>query len=78
VAAGAIGWGGTISTVTGLVFFGEESGEFAAADAATGKLLWSFNGNQNWKASPMAYMFDGKEYLAVIAGGNVVAFALGD
>ena len=23
------GWGGTISTVTGLVFFGEESGEFA-------------------------------------------------
>jgi alcohol dehydrogenase (cytochrome c) len=77
-AAGANGWGGTISTATGLVFFGEESGEFAAADASTGKLLWSFNGNQNWKASPMAYMFDGKEYLAVIAGGNVVAFALGD
>ncbi len=77
-SAGANGWGGTISTATGLVFFGEESGEFAAADASTGKLLWSFNGNQNWKASPMAYMFDGKEYLAVIAGGNVVAFALGD
>ena len=77
-SAGANGWGGTISTATGLVFFGEESGEFAAADASTGKLLWSFNGNQNWKASPMAYMFDGKEYLAVIDGGTVVAFALGN
>ena len=61
-AAGANGWGGTISTATGLVFFGEESGEFSAADATTGKVLWSFYGNQNWKASPMAYMFDGKEY----------------
>jgi len=74
---GGNGWGGTISTASGLVFFGEESGEFAAADATTGKLLWSFNGNQNWKASPMAYMFDGQEYLAVIDGGNVIAFTLG-
>jgi alcohol dehydrogenase (cytochrome c) len=70
------GWGGTISTATALVFFGEESGEFVAADATDGKVLWNFYGNQNWKASPMAYMFDGKEYLAVIDGGNVIAFAL--
>jgi alcohol dehydrogenase (cytochrome c) len=75
---GTNGWGGTISTATGLVFFGEEGGAFAAADAATGELLWSFQTNQNWKASPMAYMFDGKEYIAVIAGGNVIAFALGN
>jgi len=75
---GANGWGGTISTATGLVFFGEEGGAFAAADATTGKVLWSFGTNQGWKASPMAYMFDGKEYLAVIASGNVIAFALGD
>jgi alcohol dehydrogenase (cytochrome c) len=72
------GWGGTLSTVTGLVFFGEESGEFAVADAATGKVLWTFFGNQNWKASPMAYMFDGKEHIAVINGGNVISFALPD
>jgi alcohol dehydrogenase (cytochrome c) len=70
------GWGGTLATATGLVFFGEESGEFMAADASDGKVLWNFYGNQNWKASPMAYMFDGKEYLAVIDGGNVIAFAL--
>ena len=35
-----------------------------AADAATGKPLWSFQTNQNWKASPMTYMFDGKQYIA--------------
>lgn len=75
---GANGWGGTLSTATGLVFFGEEGGAFAAADAATGKVLWNFGTNQGWKASPMAYEFDGKEYLAVIASGNVIAFALGD
>ncbi|MCU1329583.1 MAG: Pyrrolo-quinoline quinone [Bryobacterales bacterium] len=69
-------WGGTIATSTGLVFFGDESGAFAAADAVTGKLLWSFQTSQNWKASPMAYQFDGKQYFAVAASGNVIAFGL--
>ena len=76
--SGTNGWGGTISTVTGLVFFGEEGGAFAAADAVTGKVLWSFQANQNWKGSPMAYMFDGKEYIGVINSGTVMAFALPD
>ena len=72
----ASGWGGTISTAGGVVFFCEEGGAFAAADATTGKLLWKFQTNQIWKSSPMAYMFDGKEYLATVAGGNVIAYAL--
>ena len=52
-------WGGTISTSTGLVIFGEEGGALMAADAKTGKPLWSFQTNQSWHASPMTYMFDG-------------------
>jgi alcohol dehydrogenase (cytochrome c) len=72
----ASGWGGTIATAGGLVFFCEEGGAFAAADASTGKVLWSFQTNQTWKSSPMAYMFDGKEYLATVAGGNLIAYAL--
>jgi alcohol dehydrogenase (cytochrome c) len=71
-------WGGTLSTATGLVFFGEENGAMMAADAKTGKPLWRFETNTLWKASPMAYMFDGKQYLAAIAGGNVLAFGLPD
>ncbi len=69
-------WGGTLATSNGLVFFCDDSGAFAAADAVTGKLLWSFQTSQNWKASPMAYQFDGKERIAVAAGGTILSFGL--
>lgn len=69
-------WGGTLSTASGLVIFGEEGGALMAADAATGKPLWSFPTNQSWKASPMTYTFDGKQYIAVAAGSNIIAFAI--
>jgi alcohol dehydrogenase (cytochrome c) len=69
-------WGGTLATSTGLVFFGEDSGAFVAADATTGKPLWSFQTSANWKASPMAYQFDGKELIGVAAGSSIMAFGL--
>ncbi|MEO5742083.1 MAG: PQQ-binding-like beta-propeller repeat protein [Vicinamibacterales bacterium] len=69
-------WGGTLATSTGLVFFGDDSGAFAAADASTGKLLWSFQANANWHASPMAYQFDGQEYIAIAAGDDILVFGL--
>ena len=69
-------WGGTLSIASGLVFFGEDSGALMAADATTGKPLWQFQTNQTWKASPMTYMFDGKQYIAVASGSTVIAFAL--
>jgi alcohol dehydrogenase (cytochrome c) len=72
----AFSWGGTLSTATGLVIFGEDGGALMAADATTGKPLWMFQTNQTWKASPMTYMFDGKQYIAVAAGANVMAFGL--
>ena len=70
------GWGGVLSTAGGLVFFCDDSGAFAAADASTGKPLWHFHTNQAWRASPMTYMIEGKQYVAVAAGSNVIAFAL--
>ncbi len=69
-------WGGTLATATGLVFFGEDSGAFVAADAVTGKTLWTFEANANWKGSPMVYQFDGKEMIGVAAGGSIMAFGL--
>jgi len=76
---GANTWGGTLSTSTGLVFFEEESGSLVAADAATGSVLWSFQANtSNWHASPMAYEFDGKEYIAVVSGGEVLALSISE
>ena len=44
-------WGGTVSTATGLVFFGEDS--LMAVDASSGATLWHFQTNTLWKASPM-------------------------
>jgi alcohol dehydrogenase (cytochrome c) len=69
-------WGGTLVTASGVLFFGEDSGDFAAADATTGKQLWRFHANQSWRASPMSYRFDGMQYVAVAAGATVIAFAL--
>jgi alcohol dehydrogenase (cytochrome c) len=69
-------WGGALATASGLVFFGEDSGALMAVDASTGKPLWQFQANQTWKASPMTYVFDGKQYVAVASGSVVVSFAL--
>ena len=71
-------WGGVLSTAGGIVIFGEDSGSLMAADAVTGKPLWSFQANQNWKASPMTYVFDNKQHVAVAAGSAVIAFGLPD
>ena len=67
---------GLMSTAGGLVVFGDDSGALMAADAASGKPLWSFQTSQLWKASPMTYMFDGKQIVAVAAGPNIIAFAV--
>src|SRR5262249_598087 len=67
-------WGGVLSTAGGVVIFGEDSGAIMAADAATGKPLWSFQASQLWKASPMTYMFDNRQYIALAAGSNIIAF----
>jgi alcohol dehydrogenase (cytochrome c) len=71
-------WGGTLATASGLVIFGAETGELMAADAKTGKLLWSFPTNEAWRASPMTYLLDGKQYIAVASGSNILAFGLPD
>jgi alcohol dehydrogenase (cytochrome c) len=72
----AVSWGGTLTTATGLVFVGEEGGALMAVDAESGTPLWRFPTNQTWKASPMTYVFDGRQYIAVAAGSNIIAFAI--
>lgn len=69
-------WGGALSTAGGLVFFGDDSGAFAAVEAKSGKPLWYFHTNELWKASPMTYVAGGKQYVAVASGSNILAFGL--
>jgi len=69
-------WGGVLGTAGGVVFFCDDDGSLAAADARTGKRLWSFQASRLWKASPMTYRFDGQQYVAVATGQSVIAFGL--
>ena len=69
-------WGGVLSTAGGVVFYGADDDAFSAADAKTGKPLWRFQTNQPPHASPMTYLFDHRQYVAIAAGPNILAFGL--
>ena len=80
--------GGIMATAGGVVYTGEGNGLFKGYDSATGNLLWKFQAGAGVNAPPVSYTVDGKQYIAVAAGGNVqlnykrgnniIAFALGD
>lgn len=67
-------WTGTLTTAGGIVIFGDDGGALAAADAATGKRLWSFPFTENLHTSPMTYMFDNKQYVSIVNGSVVYTF----
>ncbi|OLB07420.1 MAG: hypothetical protein AUH14_03660 [Candidatus Rokubacteria bacterium 13_2_20CM_69_15_1] len=60
-----------------LVFFGEGNGKFHAADAASGKVLFTFDAPKRVvnaggaAASPVAYVVNGREFIVNAFGGNV-------
>ncbi len=68
--------GGVLSTAGGVLFLGDDSGAFAAVDAKNGKPLWHFQTGAAFRASPMTYVAEGKQYVAIAAGSNIIAFAL--
>ena len=71
-----LNYSGVVATAGGIVFFGETTGAFAAVDARTGKYLWHFDGNQQFKGSPMTYMVGGRQYIAIASGPNILSFTL--
>ena len=62
--------GGALATAGNLVFAGEANGLFKAYDATTGQVLWQFQGGAGVNAAPMSFEVDGKQHIAVAAGGN--------
>ena len=80
-------FGGPISTDSGLVFIGAAMDNYLRAfDASTGAELWKGRLPAGGQATPMTYMWRGKQYVVIAAGGHekagtkhgdqVVAFAL--
>jgi alcohol dehydrogenase (cytochrome c) len=69
-------WAGTLTTATGLVFFGDDAGSLEAVDAANGDPLWHFNIGQTFRASPMTYAVDDVQYVAVAGESEIFSFVL--
>ena len=69
-------WPGVMATAGGLVFYSDPNGTFAAADERTGKTLWHFPTNVPMKASPMTFTIGGKQFVATVAGPNILCFGL--
>jgi quinoprotein glucose dehydrogenase len=87
--SGMLNLGGPISTDSGLVFIGATMDDYLRAfDAKTGAELWKGRLPAGGQATPMTYMWKGKQYVVIAAGGHdkagtkrgdqVIAFALGD
>jgi quinoprotein glucose dehydrogenase len=87
--AGSKSFGGPAVTAGNLVFMaGTPDEKIRAFDKNTGKVLWEAPLPAGGYASPSVYMINGKQYVAICAGGvgkngtkagdSVVAFALPD
>ena len=68
---GTENYGGPVVTAGGLIFIGATADEtFRVFDKETGKILWQtklpFGGN----ATPSTYMVNGRQYVAISAGGG--------
>ena len=85
-ATGALRWefrvptpmmGGVMSTASGLVFAGDNEGNFTAFASATGEQLWHYQtGAAIWGTAAITIMLDGRQYVLIPSGGALTAFAL--
>jgi quinoprotein glucose dehydrogenase len=72
--------GGPIVTAGGLVFIGAAMDDYLRAfDAATGRELWKGRLPAGGQATPMSYVWQGRQYVVIAAGGHArVGTRLGD
>ena len=84
---GTMNFGGAVATAGGVVFVAATADEkFRAFEKHSGRLLWERQLPAGGYATPSVYMVDGKQYVAIAAGGSgkngtkagdsILAFAL--
>ena len=61
---------GALSTAGGLIFIALLDGTVAAYDDATLDELWKINLGMPFKAPPMTFEFNGRQYVAIASGGG--------
>jgi alcohol dehydrogenase (cytochrome c) len=68
---------GVLSTAAGLVFAGDNEGNFMAFESRSGKHLWHYQtGSPIWGAAAMTYQLDGRQQVLIASGTTLTAFAL--
>jgi quinoprotein glucose dehydrogenase len=70
IKTGTPNLGGPIVTAGGVIFIGASfDSQFRAFDVDTGKVLWSTNLPASAQATPMTYMWQGRQYVVIANGG---------
>ncbi len=85
---GTENYGGPVVTAGGLIFIGATSdSKFRAFDKENGNMLWEHDLPLDGHSTPSVYYANGKQYIAISAGGSkmkphlggsVVVFSLPD
>ena len=70
---------GILTTASDVLFTGGREGYFQALDARTGDLLWKSSlGSMQIYSAPITYEVDGKQFVTIIGGNVLAAYALRD
>ena len=69
--SGAAMTASALATAGGIVFGGTADRRFFALDADTGDVLWETRLNGDISGAPVTFEIDGRQYLAVGAGGRI-------
>ena len=69
-------WAGVLSTAGGVVFSGDNDGNFFAVDAKTGAKLFNYQTGAAIYAPPTTYTVDGRQYVVMPSGMTLTAFAV--
>lgn len=71
--------GGVTSTASGLIFTGDNEGNFLAVDSRVGKPLWHYQtGSPVWGSAATTYLLDGSQHVLIAAGVTLTDFAISD
>ena len=68
-------YSGLVATAGDLLFAGRNDGRFTAMDARDGTRLWEFMTDAGVNAPPAVFEHNGKQYVAVLSAGNLLANA---
>jgi len=66
-------YSGSMTTAGGLVFVGRNDGRLTALDSSSGKRLWEFQTGAGMNSPPIAFEYEGVQYVAAYSAGNQFA-----